>query len=681
MTFIDDAQLSVIDSSTYVATLASTWRSMLDIHGGYVAAITARAIELAIDDPARALRSFTVQFIRPAHAGDVTIAIDITKNGRSATFLRAVVAQDERPVLTAAAVLGTSRDGLAFAEIPTPPGALNGPPPDAERFTGSEPGFHFEQLDFRLEPGLSIFGSHDRAHVSGWLAPLDPTETITLPWLICATDFMPPSMVFRTDRPVQAATVDMAIQLLCNNPSDLLKPGEHLYADVTPALAHVITWLDAASVDLDHIDDHLIARAGRQRLPQRRRGPTVTAPWSPMPERATDETGPTSNRKRSTACWPICSIWVCSRIMSAGTSSGELTQCVSSSGAGIWHAAAPAVSRNERWHWARARRTARWRLRIRMVLRSSRWRRTRARGLRSDRDVDLRRFDRLDTPPVRERLTDLALGHPARPPPARLVLAETEHEVVTANPYRPSEAGDERCPVLVVEHMEETTVEHHIELLTKDLQVAGVPDDEARRRDSFSGLRLRQPDRGGRDVDPHRLAPRLRRHQRMLAGTASNIEHSPSQPAVRSEGRERRLRRTDVPRRCRLVRSLELGHKIPTPGLLAHRSCLHRLAGSAAPRNPARSTDNRRSRAPSSECCARVIRTQRLARSASAAALAAQRGRTSSTMVSGSRQASGAPRSALGPVAPPLQELASLAEHAQRMVPTGGDPQHLSVRR
>jgi acyl-CoA thioesterase len=237
MTFIDDAQLSVIDSSTYVATLAATWRSMLDIHGGYVAAITARAIELAIDDPARALRSFTVQFIRPAHAGDVTIAIDITKTGRSATFLRAVVAQDERPVLTAAAVLGNSRAGLAFAEIPTPPGALNGPPPDAERFTGPEPGLHFEQLDLRLEPGLSIFGNHDRAHVSGWLAPLDPTETITLPWLICATDFMPPSMVFRTDRPVQAATVDMAVQLLCSNPTDILRPGDRIYADVNCSIS------------------------------------------------------------------------------------------------------------------------------------------------------------------------------------------------------------------------------------------------------------------------------------------------------------------------------------------------------------------------------------------------------------------------------------------------------------
>ena len=165
----------------------------------------------------------------------------------------------------------------------------------------------------------------------------------------------------------------------------------------------------------------------------------------------------------------------------------------------------------------------------------------RARGLRSDRDVDLRRFDRLDTPTVRERLTDLALGDPARPPPLGLLLAETEHVVVTANTYCPSEAGDERCPVLVVEHMEETAVEHHVELLIKDCRLRASPT--TKRADA---------PRSAAFASAHRLAPRLHRHQRMLAGTASNIEHSPSQPAVRSEGRERRLRRTDVPRRGKI---------------------------------------------------------------------------------------------------------------------------------
>jgi acyl-CoA thioesterase len=237
MNFIDGTQLTPLDATTYRATLEPAWRSMLDIHGGYVASVAARAVELAVNDPARALRSFSVQFIRPAHSGDVTIAIDITRTGRSASFIRAVVAQDERPVLTAAAILGTSRGGLAFAEIPTPPGALSGPPPDSERFIASEPGFHFEQLEFRLEPGLSIFGDHDRAHVGGWIGPLGRTETITLPWLICAADFMPPSMVFRTDRPVQAATVDMAVQVLCSNPGETVGPGGHIYADVNCALS------------------------------------------------------------------------------------------------------------------------------------------------------------------------------------------------------------------------------------------------------------------------------------------------------------------------------------------------------------------------------------------------------------------------------------------------------------
>jgi acyl-CoA thioesterase len=237
VSFIDDTNLTPVAATTYLATLDPAWRSMLDIHGGYVAAIVARAVELAVDDPDRALRSFTVQFIRPAHAGDVTIAVDITRTGRSASFVRAVVAQDERPVLTAAAILGTSRSGLAFSEIPPPPAALTAPPVDAERFTGGDPGAHFAQLDLRLEPGLTIFAGNERAHVAGWLGPPEGSDAITLPWLICATDFMPPSMVFRTDHPVQAATIDMAVQLVCSDPGRLIGPGGHVYADVNCALS------------------------------------------------------------------------------------------------------------------------------------------------------------------------------------------------------------------------------------------------------------------------------------------------------------------------------------------------------------------------------------------------------------------------------------------------------------
>ncbi|MGD9693983.1 MAG: acyl-CoA thioesterase [Phycisphaerales bacterium] len=217
--------------------MSPSWRAMLDIHGGYVAAIAARAVEMSIDDASRPLRSFGAQFLRPARAGEVGICVDTVRSGRTAAFLRATVTQDGQPVLIANAVAGAERGGLAFCEVAPPPGATMSPPPGAERFVGTEPGLHFEQLELRFEPGLSIFGAHERARVAGWLRPLDPAELISLPWVICATDFMPPSMVFRTDQPVQAATIDMAVQMMRSQPAAIVTPGTYLYAEAICAVS------------------------------------------------------------------------------------------------------------------------------------------------------------------------------------------------------------------------------------------------------------------------------------------------------------------------------------------------------------------------------------------------------------------------------------------------------------
>lgn len=237
MTYIDDARITALDASRYRATLSPSWRSMLDIHGGYVAAMAARAIELSLDDDSRPLRSYNAQFLRPAHPGDVTIHIDTVRSGRTAAFLRATVTQDDRAVMTTTAVAGAQRDGLTFSELTPPPAAATPPPPNTQRFIGGEPGLHFEQLELRFEPDLAMFGSHERARVAGWLRPLDRTDTITLPWIICATDFMPPSMVFRTDRAVQAATIDMAVQLVHSQPSTIIPPGAYVYAEAACAIS------------------------------------------------------------------------------------------------------------------------------------------------------------------------------------------------------------------------------------------------------------------------------------------------------------------------------------------------------------------------------------------------------------------------------------------------------------
>jgi acyl-CoA thioesterase len=236
VSFIADAELRTVEADRYVATLAPTWTSMVGIHGGYVAAIAAQAILMTVDDH-RSLRSLDVQFVRPPAAGEIAIDVDVVNAGRSTTFARATVYQKQRPVLLAAAVAGRARDGLEFDELPRPIHVGRGIPDNAERFTGPNPGHHFEQLEFRIEPGLRVFGGNPAARVAGWIRPLNIDEHITIPWLVCAADFMPPSMVFRTDRPVKAASVDFCVHLLCSDPAAAVSPGEYIYGEMRSSIS------------------------------------------------------------------------------------------------------------------------------------------------------------------------------------------------------------------------------------------------------------------------------------------------------------------------------------------------------------------------------------------------------------------------------------------------------------
>jgi acyl-CoA thioesterase len=231
-----DADLQSVEPNRYVARLAPAWTSMMGIHGGYVAAIAARAILMTIDDD-RALRSLDVQFVRPAGPGEIVIGVDVVNAGRSTTFARATVHQQEVPVLMAAAVAGRPRGGLEFDELPRPFHVGRGVPDHAERFIGPNPGQHFGQLDFRLEPGLTLFGGDAVARVAGWIRPLDNDEQVTTPWLVCAADFMPPSVVFRTRQPVKAASVDFCLQLLSGDPAAAVPLGECIFGEMRSSIS------------------------------------------------------------------------------------------------------------------------------------------------------------------------------------------------------------------------------------------------------------------------------------------------------------------------------------------------------------------------------------------------------------------------------------------------------------
>lgn len=234
--FISRSSVRRAADGTYTATLLPEWTSIIAIHGGYVAAIAAQTMtEILADD--RSLRTLHVQFVRPPQPGDVVIEHEIVSSGRTTTFLRTLVRQEGKAVLAMSVIAAAPRAGLEFDELPRPALAGTTPPPGLERYTGPNPGGHLEQFDFRLEPGLTMYGEHGVARVAGWLRPVGPNETLSIPWMVCAADFMPPSVLFRIGNPVPAASVEMSVHLLDDEPSASVPQGEYIFAEMRSAIS------------------------------------------------------------------------------------------------------------------------------------------------------------------------------------------------------------------------------------------------------------------------------------------------------------------------------------------------------------------------------------------------------------------------------------------------------------
>jgi hypothetical protein len=212
----------------------------------------------------------------------------------------------------------------------------------------------------------------------------------------------------------------------------------------------------------------------------------------------------------------------------------------------------------------------------------------RAHRLSADRHVEIGWFDGVHVPPVRERVPDLVLGDATRTPSRRFVLAEAQHEVLTARSDHARKTRDEGRTIRVVEHMEQPAIKDHVELFTERREVARITHDETRRYTALARLRSGEADRGRGDVDTDRFATCIGRHQDVLSRSTTNIEHTPPEATLGCERRECRLRFSDVPRGRHCVRGLELGHEISSRLLFCHGRSLLLIAA------PSREAQNAR---------------------------------------------------------------------------------------
>lgn len=160
----------------YSLDVPEGWRQGRGAYGGLVIASMVRAIEHAVGDPARMVRSITAELPGPVMAGAAEITVDILRTGNSLSTARAALSQGGEVKTHAVGVLAATRSGsgpLAWQELTRPdvaawstiePVSMAG----ADAALWPEFAHHFE---YRVVEGMPACGT---SRTLGWLRPRLP---------------------------------------------------------------------------------------------------------------------------------------------------------------------------------------------------------------------------------------------------------------------------------------------------------------------------------------------------------------------------------------------------------------------------------------------------------------------------------------------------------------------------
>ncbi len=206
--------LTFISDGRYAAHVDPAWFVLTGPHGGYVAALLVRAVEAAVaaadDAQPKPIRSLSVHYLLPATEGPAEIEVDITRTGRSLSFVEVRLRQGERLVAHGLAALGAGRGAEGFQDAGP---AAHIPPAETLPSPSPPPGFPAppmaQRLDYRpVEP--KPFFSGAPAEFWCWLRLAD-SRPVDAAVLALYVDAMIPTLFLRSTVPVAVPTVDLTV--------------------------------------------------------------------------------------------------------------------------------------------------------------------------------------------------------------------------------------------------------------------------------------------------------------------------------------------------------------------------------------------------------------------------------------------------------------------------------------
>jgi acyl-CoA thioesterase len=204
MSFDADTALAEVGENRWRGTVPATWSIGTGPNGGFMAALAARAAGLAAGAPPRSL---TLHYLAPPAESEIDVAAEVVRAGRSATFLRIVLTQQERPVVLALAVCGAWYDDAPSWSDAEPPQLP--PIEDCIRVDPSRSGVPPLQTRYQMhlapgEPDLRP------VEVKGYIRTADPHPSDEVVLAAMSDAFIPPAF-FRSPEPVMVPTLELTI--------------------------------------------------------------------------------------------------------------------------------------------------------------------------------------------------------------------------------------------------------------------------------------------------------------------------------------------------------------------------------------------------------------------------------------------------------------------------------------
>jgi acyl-CoA thioesterase len=196
--FAEQMALTPRGDGRYDVELAEIWNCPIVPHGGIATAVSARAMQLALDVPDQVLRSVSNVFAAQVPAGPVEVDVRVLRRGRSMSQATATVrSRDADAGHTAIAVFGAPRPGFEFTDlappdVPAPEDCPSFRDPPPEDFVGRPPFNFWEHVEGRPALGHAPWDDYvpSTSERASWLrfdeppiaddGTLDPLALVTL---------------------------------------------------------------------------------------------------------------------------------------------------------------------------------------------------------------------------------------------------------------------------------------------------------------------------------------------------------------------------------------------------------------------------------------------------------------------------------------------------------------------